>query len=79
LDVILEFGFWSREERTRFRSEAESLGAQVRLVSLELPLEELWTRLERRNATLPEGCFHVSREQLEAWWTLFEPPAPDEF
>ena len=27
VDVILENGFWSREERSRFRAEAEAVGA----------------------------------------------------
>lgn len=76
--VILENGFWSREERMRFRSETESLGVQAELHFLNIGLDELWSRLEKRNAHLPQGSFHVSREELETWFQWFEPPSEDE-
>jgi len=79
IDVILENGFWSREERFRFRAEAEALGARVKLHFLEVGLDELWRRLSERNANLPSGTFFVRREDLESWAKLFEPPTQDEF
>ena len=78
VDVVLEFGFWSRQERTFFRSEAEALGASVDLRYLAVPKEELWARLSRRNADLPPGTFRVTREELDLWWDWFEPPTADE-
>jgi predicted kinase len=77
-NVILENGFWSREERIRFRTEAEALGARVELHYLNLSLDELWKRLEKRNADLPIGTFHVQRGELEQWMEWFEPPGEDE-
>ena len=79
VDVVLEYGFWSRAERTRFRKEAEALGAQVVLHYLEVSQEELWARLSRRNAQLTPGIFTVTQEQLALWSSWFEPPQPDEF
>ena len=76
--VILENGFWSREERMRFRSEAESLGAKVELHFLKVGLDELWRRIEKRNTDLPQGTFHVERDELETWYGWFEPPSEDE-
>ena len=76
--VTLESGFWSREERIRFRAEAESLGACVELHYLNISLDELWERLEKRNANLPAGTFHVQRNELEEWAGWFEPPGDDE-
>jgi predicted kinase len=78
VNVVLEFGFWSREERVHFRTEAESLGAQVELHYLNVGLNELWERLSRRNFNLPPGTFVVSRENLELWAKSFEPPTDDE-
>jgi hypothetical protein len=78
VNVVLEFGFWSHEERSDFRSEAESLGVQVELHYLNVELEELWRRLSKRNANLPPGTFLVSREDLELWAKSFEPPTEDE-
>jgi predicted kinase len=78
LEVVLDFGFWTRGERESFRARAAALGAGSRVHALVLPIEELWARLERRNAALPTHTFPISRAQLESWWPLFEPPVDDE-
>jgi predicted kinase len=78
MNVILENGFWSRDERLRYREQAEALGAHVQLEYLDVPRDELWARLARRNADLPPGSFAVTREQLDLWWSWFEPPTADE-
>ena len=78
IDVVLEWGFWSREERARYRAEAEALGARVELRYLEVGRDELWARLARRNANLPPGTFAVTEDQLDLWLSWFEPPTVDE-
>ncbi len=78
VDVILENGFWSREERFSYRSQAEALGARAKLIYLNVDRDELWARLSKRNADLPPGTFHVREDQLDLWLTWFEPPTADE-
>jgi predicted kinase len=78
VDVVLEWGFWSRDERIWYRSQAEAIGAQVDLRYLEVGRDELWARLSKRNAHLPPGTFVVTEEQLDLWWSWFQPPAADE-
>ena len=78
LNVILDFGFWSLEEREGFRSRAAALGARSELHFLDVPQPVLSARLAARNADLPPGTFRVTEAQLDFWWGLFEPPAPDE-
>jgi predicted kinase len=78
VDVILEWGFWSREERMHYRAQAEALGAHVELRFLAVELDELRARLARRNAQLPSGTFVVIEAQLDLWWSLFEPPTEEE-
>jgi predicted kinase len=78
VNVVLEFGFWGREERERFRSEAEALGARVELHYLEVGRDELWARLSKRNANLPQGTFQVTDEQLDLFLSWFEAPTADE-
>jgi predicted kinase len=78
VDVVLEWGFWSRDERARYRVEAEALGARVELHYLEAGRDELWARLARRNANLPPGTFVVTQDQLDLWLSWFEPPTADE-
>jgi len=79
LDVVLEYGFWSRAERAHFRAGAEALGARVELIYLKVERDELWARLERRNASLPPGTFQVREADLDLWLSWFEEPTPDEF
>ena len=79
VDVILENGFWSRNERTSYRSQAEALGAHVELRYLNVERDELWARLSKRNANLPPGTFAVKEDQLDLWFSWFEPPTADEF
>ena len=77
-NVILEWGFWSKAERTDYRMRAEALGAIVETHVLIVEREELRARLSRRNADLPPGTFTVTEAELDVWWDLFEPPAQDE-
>jgi len=74
LNVVMDFGFWSREERDRFRQGAASVGAAFELRFLDVPLEELWARIRNRKAESPQ----IQRSDLERWWHAFEPPSPEE-
>lgn len=78
VNVILENGFWSREERASYRSQAEALGAQVQLIYLDVGRDELWARLSKRNQNVPQGSFAVREDQLDLWLSWFEPPTADE-
>lgn len=78
IHVVLENGFWSKEERDAFRAKAVARGFEVELYYLSVPVHELWARLEKRNQMLPPGTFHVTKSQLEEWSTWFEPPDEDE-
>jgi predicted kinase len=71
VDVVLEWGFWSKEERRYYRSQAEALGAQVELRYLEVERDELWARLSVRNTNLPPGTFAVTEVQLDLWSRWF--------
>ncbi len=78
VNVILEFGFWSRRERDDFRSRAAALGSETKLHFLDVPRDELLKRLAQRNAELPQYTFHVDAAQLDLWLNSFEAPTPDE-
>ena len=72
--VILENGFWAREERDELRLAARGLGVPVELYYLEAPVEELWRRLELRNDEARPGAAPIKREDLEKWALQFEAP-----
>ena len=78
VDVILDYGCWSEEERDLFRTRAQALGASAEIVVLDLPFEVLWERIARRNAKLPQATFGVTREELAEWSGRFEVPTAEE-
>ncbi|EJC85544.1 putative kinase [Rhizobium leguminosarum bv. trifolii WSM2297] len=73
-NVVVDWGVWSRAERDACRDEARAAGARVVLCFLDVPFDELWDRVSRRNAELPVGTFDISRADLLRWSKLFEPP-----
>jgi predicted kinase len=72
--VILEHGFWAREERDELRLAARTLGVAVELHYLEAPVDELWRRLEIRNEEARPGTAPIMRDDLERWARQFEAP-----
>lgn len=72
--IIVEDGHWSREERDRHREDAKKLGAIVELHYFDLSFDELWRRLEGRNAAREYGTVPITKEQLREYWPLFQRP-----
>lgn len=78
VNVILDYGCWSRDERELFRKRSEELGATTEMVVLDLPVDVLWQRLDARNALASANTFHITEQELRSWDKLFERPAADE-
>lgn len=78
VNVVLDWGFWQREERWEYRRRAEAVGAAVALYFLDIPKEELLRRLGERNANLPEGTFELDEVALTLFESRFERPTEDE-
>lgn len=76
--VILESGFWRRSDRDQKRLGARALGARVELYSLDVPLDELWRRIERRNREGAWATALITRAQLHEWAGHFQAPDTSE-
>ena len=76
--VILEWGHWARAERDQKRLAARALGVGVELHHLDLPLEELIERAQRRNASGEWSAAPMTRAHFEKWATSFQPPEAEE-
>jgi predicted kinase len=72
--VVVEWGTWSRAERDTLRVEARELGAAVELLYLDVPVDELWRRIQDRGREDPP----ITRADLDAWSREFEPPTEAE-
>ena len=77
-DVILENGFWSREERDGLRKAAMDADAEIEVHFMDVPLEELKRRLALRNQDADTNTPVVDPALLDEWALLFQPPEPDE-
>jgi len=77
LDVVLDFGFWTRPERDATRVKITALGAEPRLYRLTCPEDEAWRRIESRNVNL-HGSLLIVRNTFEVLKERFEPLDPDE-
>ena len=77
-NVILDFGFWAREEREDYRLRAKRLGASSEIHFLDVPEEELLRRLAVRNSQPSQESFHISEESMQPWIEFFQKPTPEE-
>lgn len=72
--VVVDFGLWSRAERDEMRAAARALGVGVELHFLDLPIDELWQRIDARNATPQWHDEPIGRSDLDEWAGVFEAP-----
>jgi len=76
--VVLEWGHWARAERDEKRLGAHALGAEVELHYLSAPIDELVRRADARTAAGEWSAAPITREHLETWASLFQPPDEEE-
>jgi len=77
-DVVVDFGCWSRDERSAIRWLAAAEGAQCRLV--HLPVDDLTqrARIAHRRATDPDRTYPMTEAQIRHSRAHFEPVDPTE-
>ena len=79
VSVILDFGFWAKEQREEKYREAQALEAEFSLCYVRAPLEELCRRLEARVQAGQKDVFQtITREDMEQWAALFQEPDEEE-
>jgi len=77
-DVVIDFGLWSRDERTALRRAATDLGARVGIRYFELTPAEQRRRLDRRQAEAPHTTWPMSDAELAEWAAGMDVPTPGE-
>ncbi|MEU5076736.1 AAA family ATPase [Streptomyces asoensis] len=79
-DVVVDHGFWTPEDRARWRDIAIDAGAMPILVYLAASHDQLWARISKRNADHANdpNSIYFSESDLQRYRTRFVPPEADE-
>jgi predicted kinase len=77
-NVVIDYGLWSRDERSALRQAGADRGAKVELRYFELPAAEQRKRLDQRQAEAPHTTWPMSDEELTEWAAAMEIPTPGE-
>lgn len=73
--LILDHGFWKKENRDKYRRLIEESGGTPKLIYFKVPKQELLHRLAERNKTAPIDTHIISPEMLDAFYERFEEPS----
>ncbi|MEU1518141.1 ATP-binding protein [Streptomyces sp. NPDC005811] len=79
-DVVVDHGFWTPDDRAKWRAIATDAGATPILIYLAASHEELWARISKRNdfhADDPNSIY-FSESDLQRYRSRFFPPEADE-
>jgi predicted kinase len=77
-NVVVDFGLWSRDERSALRHAAEQVGASTVLWYAPVTIEEQRQRNALRLDSDPHSTWPMSDEELEAWAAQFDVPTAGE-
>ncbi|WP_404788656.1 AAA family ATPase [Altericista sp. CCNU0014] len=77
-DVILDFGFWSRESHDEAREKARVMKAEVKLYYISAPEDIMKERVIQRSNVLPEGALIIDDYAFEVFKSRFEKLGQDE-
>jgi len=73
-NVVLDFGLWSRDERSSLRWLARSVGASSRVVYLPVDRATQIERIEHRWSRTPGETFVITEADVDTWRSQFEEP-----
>ncbi len=78
VDVIVDFGVWSKDERSALRHLAAQAGADCELVYLAVEEAQQRRRVEARFAADPQSTFEIHPGDLALYRERFQAPDHDE-
>src|SRR5437764_613569 len=78
IDVIIDEGFWVREQRDEIREKVKKVGATPKVYYLKVPLEVMKARTLKRSEYPPIDSFTIDEESYDHYWKFFQPPDGDE-
>ena len=77
---VLDLGFTKRDHRDRIRALATQAGLGATIHFVDVPADERWRRVERRNSERGETyAMQVDRHMFDFMESLWEPPEQAEW
>jgi predicted kinase len=73
-NVVLDFGLWSRDERSALRWLATSARAACQVIYLPVDKDVQRARITHRQATAPHTTFPMSEADIDTWRKQFQAP-----
>jgi predicted kinase len=73
-NAVLDFGFWSRDERSSLRWLARSAGASCQVVYLPADRATQMERIQARWLRTPGETFMMTDADVDRWRTQFDEP-----
>jgi predicted kinase len=73
-NVVLDFGCWSRDERSAIRWLVQCAGALYHVVYVPVDQATQLARIAHRQATAPHQTFPMHEADIARWRALFEEP-----
>lgn len=78
VNVVIDYGLWSRDERAALRHAAAEIGAVVVLRYFDLTVAEQRKRLDKRQAEARHETWPMSEQELTEWAVKIDIPTPGE-
>ncbi|QWC21138.1 AAA family ATPase [Bacillus haikouensis] len=73
-EVVIDFSFWDRARRDRYKKLIEDSGGRWKLIYLKVHPDDLRNRLALRNQQFDANSFHISEELLTSYLKGFQVP-----
>jgi len=77
VDVVLDYAFWSRQEREHYRALLRPLGIEPETIYLATPRDVVLARMRDRRTSNADD-YAISNDLAAAHFDAFEPPTADE-
>jgi predicted kinase len=74
ISVVLDFGFWGRDERSSLRWLARSVGASCRVIYVPVDRATQIERIEHRWVRTPQETFVMTEADVDKWRSQFDVP-----
>ena len=73
-NVVLDYGFWGRDERSALRWLTRSAGVACQVVYMPVDKDVQLARIAHRQATTPHQTFPMSETDVDQWREQFQVP-----